>query len=705
MNNKTKFMVAIVLACVFALSTLPIGALAENVQTSNSIFNLTGVYGSQLHSNTLLQADSSEQPTITVFTHGLGGDASYWGGSVPVAGDSNSQFTLDGKSMPVQLKEQYDAMHLAGEAEIYIARSDVTFVESNSFYATIDNIPYNSHEVLKDANDKYFSLFRIVLEDGIYTSGELQPVDLSSISFNTHTIFVYQDSGKWEKVIDGDTIDVGIEQAMRYNEFHYIIDAITNASRLKHNQIPRINLIGHSLGGIINMMYANEHKYNVDSLVSLGSPYNGSWLGILSLKAKQSAILATHDINTKWNDVMSDWNNGGTGQFVNTTIVSSDMTFGFAEAVLLNYIDPDDPDEPDEGLVEDTINNTSEYLLGKIDGTSQARSIPSDNLAIAKAIEPTLDALLQAESADVEAEVVEIRSSLVDILESTCGLGGLLQRFTRLIIMIAETARLLYTQDNVDSTDKGDFVVSVDSQQARGIGIYENISENNIFHYTFNAEITNDVVSVHYDAQYSYSDGTEVNLLNLKSLPSMPAVGHNLTSRNPVIIEHVLDNIDMKECDYTYASNNGSTHTKTCACGSVVEEHDYTYSQISQISPLNMQNGVSPMAFILPLPSNNLYVHRATCTKCAYTTQLEHDWTEFGTGYKCGDCLLFSTNIPIARPDNYFTLQQQIAIGTLLEGQTVAISDTEQVTLVGGVYYLSHVNVGLEPVLPPAEDC
>ena len=49
MNNKTKFMVAIVLACVFALSTLPIGALAENVQTSNSIFNLTGVYGSQLH--------------------------------------------------------------------------------------------------------------------------------------------------------------------------------------------------------------------------------------------------------------------------------------------------------------------------------------------------------------------------------------------------------------------------------------------------------------------------------------------------------------------------------------------------------------------------------------------------------------------------------------------------------------------------------
>lgn len=43
MNNKTKFMVAIVLACVFALSTLPIGAFAENVQTSNSIFNLTGV--------------------------------------------------------------------------------------------------------------------------------------------------------------------------------------------------------------------------------------------------------------------------------------------------------------------------------------------------------------------------------------------------------------------------------------------------------------------------------------------------------------------------------------------------------------------------------------------------------------------------------------------------------------------------------------
>ncbi len=60
---------AFLLVCVLALSALPIGALAENVQTSNSIFNLTGVYGSQLHGNTFLQVDSSEQPTITVFTH------------------------------------------------------------------------------------------------------------------------------------------------------------------------------------------------------------------------------------------------------------------------------------------------------------------------------------------------------------------------------------------------------------------------------------------------------------------------------------------------------------------------------------------------------------------------------------------------------------------------------------------------------------
>ena len=40
--------------------------------------------------------------------------------------------------------------------------------------------------------------------------------------------------------------------------------------------IPRINMIGHSGGGILNMEYAIEHPNIVDSLYSIGTPYNGS---------------------------------------------------------------------------------------------------------------------------------------------------------------------------------------------------------------------------------------------------------------------------------------------------------------------------------------------------------------------------------------------------------------------------------------------
>ena len=696
MNNKTKFMVAIVLACVFAFSALPVSAFANSIQTSHSIFNLTGEYGSQLHGNTLLQAESDEQPTITVFTHGMGGDASHWGGTVPDDDNLNSQFTLDSKSMPVLLKEKYDDLHPMNEAEIYIARSDVEYVEINIPYAQIGNTHYYRHEIKKNSTNNYFSLYKLEKENNYVASGQ-EPVSLSEVSFSTHTIIVYQDSGAWKSLVDGVMVDVGIEQEMRYNEFHFIIDAIVDASRLKNNQVPRINLIGHSLGGITNMMYANEHKYNVDSLVSLGTPYQGAWSADLALELGILTILPMHYIVHNYYDVMCDWNDNQTGLYVKTKLVSSDLTLPFVAALLIEMCDL----AIDE--IAHKIWELCVYLYNLINSSQEEVDLEYNNLALSGIFVPIIASALENNSLHDELE--EIKDALNAIRELPLNVIEILMGLAKVGEMIDNLKNYLSNDIDTNLDIIGDALVGVDSQQARGSGVYENIPESSIFHYTFDAEITVSENNISYEADYFYNDGTIVNLLKLKSVPGMPAVGHNLQCRNPVIIEHVLDNIDMKECDYTYTPNNDSTHTRTCACGSVVEEHDYTYLQISQISPLNMQNGISPMAFILPLPSNNLYVHRATCTKCAYTTQLEHDWTEFGTGYKCGDCLLFATNIPIARPDNYFTLQQQIAIGTLLEGQTVAISDTEQVTLVGGVYYLSHVNVGLEPVLPPAEDC
>ena len=56
------------------------------------------------------------------------------------------------------------------------------------------------------------------------------------------------------------------------------VGAIYNyRSKHRSESLPSINLVGHSMGGLINMQYAIKHPKNVATLVSLGTPYNGSW--------------------------------------------------------------------------------------------------------------------------------------------------------------------------------------------------------------------------------------------------------------------------------------------------------------------------------------------------------------------------------------------------------------------------------------------
>lgn len=64
-----------------------------------------------------------------------------------------------------------------------------------------------------------------------------------------------------------------------YAQFEYILDSISYQYRQLTGDLPTYNLIGHSRGGITNMQYALAHPYNVASIYSMGTPYNGSAFG------------------------------------------------------------------------------------------------------------------------------------------------------------------------------------------------------------------------------------------------------------------------------------------------------------------------------------------------------------------------------------------------------------------------------------------
>lgn len=62
-----------------------------------------------------------------------------------------------------------------------------------------------------------------------------------------------------------------------YYQFNYVISRIVyDVKILNEKKLPKLNLIGHSRGGLTNMQYALDHPDLVASLVSIGTPYFGS---------------------------------------------------------------------------------------------------------------------------------------------------------------------------------------------------------------------------------------------------------------------------------------------------------------------------------------------------------------------------------------------------------------------------------------------
>ncbi len=60
---------------------------------------------------------------------------------------------------------------------------------------------------------------------------------------------------------------------------------------IKQNKIKKFVFIGHSLGGLIGLYYCKNYKNNIVKLISIGTPFYGTWLAripsIFSESAKQ----------------------------------------------------------------------------------------------------------------------------------------------------------------------------------------------------------------------------------------------------------------------------------------------------------------------------------------------------------------------------------------------------------------------------------
>ena len=249
--RKIKLSLGLLLMCLFAFvfSSIFVYADANGMDTSIDsvdLYNETNTYNYILNTTNTSSYDfnndarydlndrnanmvENEGPAITVFTHG-------WNGHASTFLDSNK----DTKNASL-VKEFIDKIC---DSNIFIAK----YNETNNDYEI------NREVLLYDITKEY-------KDNGTY-SGSIIP-EINDIS--KHIVIIF----------DGYNTFDGHDYI--YTQFNYMMSNILyQYKKLKNNLLPKVNLIGHSRGGLTNMQYALDHPDIVASLTSFGTPYLGT---------------------------------------------------------------------------------------------------------------------------------------------------------------------------------------------------------------------------------------------------------------------------------------------------------------------------------------------------------------------------------------------------------------------------------------------
>jgi pimeloyl-ACP methyl ester carboxylesterase len=196
----------------------------NTVQLSNRIYQYYNTNEGTKNNN----EPSTGVPLITVLTHGFNSSAATW------SNNGVNSFAYDEDSLFIRLKDLLNMGNL--DANIYLA----DMIDKDSFH-------------LYDITSQ---------NDGTYLTNS----SVTSITdMSKHIIIIFQSSKP-----GGYNYEV-------YEEFNYMLSKIVyDVKQLNNGVLPKINLIGHSRGGITNLMYALDHPDMVASMFSIGTPFFGS---------------------------------------------------------------------------------------------------------------------------------------------------------------------------------------------------------------------------------------------------------------------------------------------------------------------------------------------------------------------------------------------------------------------------------------------
>ncbi len=171
---------------------------------------------------------------ITVFTPGLGTMAEGWSGNLNSKG--KMVFGYNSKSIITRMYNDY----FNTDCNVISMKASMLNI---SFYLLNDGVRQkNVAYVLNKASRLLFSNF----------------------DFSKPTIVVFE------------TEQISESNDYVYTQFNYAISTLLYEYKKYLGALPKLNLVGHSRGGLINLMYMLDHPDLVNSVFSIGTPYFGS---------------------------------------------------------------------------------------------------------------------------------------------------------------------------------------------------------------------------------------------------------------------------------------------------------------------------------------------------------------------------------------------------------------------------------------------
>lgn len=297
-------------------------------------------------------------PAITVLTHGYGGNASHW------SNNYYGQFVYQEESLITKIVKK-------SNADVYYARCT----------------SQTSFDLLKCNWNSYFYFDADDYENGIFDDSYNQVERINDVSKHIVVVFESQEPQNSNEYV--------------YKEFENVVDTISLQYKSLTGKLPRINLVGHSRGGLTNIVYAAEHPYNVVDVYSLGTPYNGSTLGgcdfclrmIAGVDSNEKLPAGIHSImnqeeiksiRNKWNQAYKSDVTCHVTAF--GSITSIDYIRAFVEDIAngnSNYSDLVDDYVDLIGFISrliDTFPHTTEFALNTVEGLANVASIFKHNI-------------------------------------------------------------------------------------------------------------------------------------------------------------------------------------------------------------------------------------------------------------------------------------------------------------------------------------